>query len=121
MRCAWQARQLPRAMRWELRFRQAIKPDSTLRLQVEHRLVVARTSSSVMEGVSSAACIVDCRAMTPAPLDARELLQALDLPPEGVPAFLVHVKAFCLAHGGPAHYAELLALVQKYLAATESA
>lgn len=59
--------------------------------------------------------------MTPAPLDARELLQALDLPREGVPAFLAHVEAFCLAHGGSARYAELLALVQKYLAATESA
>lgn len=59
--------------------------------------------------------------MTPAPIDARELLRALDLPPEGVPAFLAHVEAFCLAHGGPAHYAELLALVQKYRAAADSA
>lgn len=59
--------------------------------------------------------------MTPTPLDARELLRALDLPPEGVPAFLVHLEAFCLQHGGPARYAELLALVQKYRAAAESA
>lgn len=54
--------------------------------------------------------------MNEEPLDAAELLRALDLPPEAIPLFLDHIEAFCAAHGGQRHYAELMALVQRYRA-----
>ena len=57
--------------------------------------------------------------MTDEPFDAAELLRALDLPPEAVPLFLAHLDAFCTAHGGERHYAELMALVQRCRAAAE--
>jgi hypothetical protein len=50
------------------------------------------------------------------PLDAAELLRALDLPPEAIPLFLDHIEAFCAAHGGQRHYVELMTLVQRYRA-----
>ncbi|MBI4347524.1 MAG: hypothetical protein HY553_11760 [Elusimicrobia bacterium] len=40
-----------------------------------------------------------------------ETLESLDLPPEGVAAWLEHVRAFCDAHGGRRAYADLLALL----------
>ena len=46
----------------------------------------------------------------------RESLEALRLSPTALRAWLEDRRAFCLAHGGRAHYPEVLHLVEECLA-----
>ncbi|MES2299587.1 MAG: hypothetical protein V4582_21295 [Pseudomonadota bacterium] len=46
--------------------------------------------------------------------DERAILDALDLPAEALPLLFEHIADFCRAHGGAHHYADLLALAERY-------
>jgi hypothetical protein len=59
--------------------------------------------------------------MSPDPTDddpavLRETLAALEMPADGLAKWLRQGQAFCNAHGGKRHYAELLALYDECLA-----
>ena len=42
-----------------------------------------------------------------------EILNALEMPPEGLSQWFAHLEQFCRKHGGDRHYSDLLKLINE--------